>query len=88
MHAKKEGAAIRVASTARVPIAVGARPETIVFSRQALEGGINGLLFGRGETDGVGFLAVLAFLPGEDLRPQHAGVGDASKAINRFVLCA
>ena len=69
-----EGAAVGVAAAAGVPVEVGHRAEAGVFRRQARQGGVDGLLLRADQAD-----LHLAVLQGEDLGPEHGGVGDADE---------
>src|SRR5215831_7734581 len=51
IYIEDEGATISMAATARIPIEICPRPEAGIFSRQALQGRINCLLFGGGEAN-------------------------------------
>ena len=69
-----EGAAVGGAAAPGVPIEVGHGTEPGVLRRQALQGGVDGLLLGADQAD-----LHLAVLQGKDLGPEHGGVGDADE---------
>ena len=75
-----KGAAVGGAAAPGVPIEVGHGAEPGVLRRQALQGGVDGLLFGADQAD-----LHFAVLQGEDLGPEHGGVGDADELETVFV---
>ena len=74
LHRKDERAAVGAASAPGIPILVGDRAESLVFGGQALQGGVDGLLFRADQAD-----LHLVVLHRKDLRPQHGGIGNADQ---------
>jgi len=72
-----EGAAVGMASSPGVPVAVSDGLETGVLGRQGVQRRVDGLLLGSDQAD-----LDVSLRQGENLGPEHGGVGDAEQLEN------
>ena len=69
---EQEGAAVGVRAASGVPVLIGTAPKPLVLGGEALQHRVYDLLLRAAERN-----PDLATLVGEDLWPEHAGVGDS-----------
>src|SRR6266516_4732525 len=80
MYIEGEGGRISMAVTSRVLIDILSRPESGIFSRQALKCCIDRLLFGCGKAN-----CCSSLLQGENLGSQHRCIGNTDQAISMLL---